>query len=112
MAGVTKDAFYRYVEKHPEFRDEIALLRETPYNTALIKVVRASAGGDLKSSKWLLNYRMRKKEMNERLKSQRALRKSVEEQQSVNNIQVVTDAYYERLERELNVKPPEDGEDE
>ncbi len=54
FACISTDSFYRYCQKHPEFRDKIELLQTTPTLIARMNIVRALQMGDLKISRWYL----------------------------------------------------------
>ena len=53
-AGIHRATFYRYLEKHPDFAERVAVAKERPMNMARKTVVGAIAAGHLPTSKWLL----------------------------------------------------------
>lgn len=54
FSGVSKDAYFRLLQRQPEFRDRFEQLRQTPVLMAKRNVAMAIAAGDLAVSKWYL----------------------------------------------------------
>ncbi len=57
FSGVSKDAYFRLLQRQPEFRDRFDQLRQTPVLMAKRNVAMAIAAGDLAVSKWYLEKR-------------------------------------------------------
>jgi hypothetical protein len=53
-AEISEDSYYRYMDKHPKFRDKIALMRERPILRARQNLIGAVERGDLGISKWFM----------------------------------------------------------
>lgn len=56
-ADISRNCFYEYLEKHPEFKDRIEELKSNPSTRAKINVVEAIESGDTELSKWWLERR-------------------------------------------------------
>lgn len=54
FADISKDSFYRYCNKYPEFRNKIDLLQTTPAFIARVNIYNALVEGNLKLSMWYL----------------------------------------------------------
>lgn len=74
--GIGVSTFQRYLEKHPEFREEILILRENINIRAIININSRIMAGDSNWSKWRLEYEMKKKTERERAKTYREQRKT------------------------------------
>lgn len=57
IAGVSKDAYYRLLEREPKFRERFKLLQEFPLLMAKRNIAEAIFGGDLQISRWYLEKR-------------------------------------------------------
>lgn len=53
-AGISKETFYNWSEKHPGFVDQITKAKEQPTMAAKRNVVDAVTAGDIKTSRWWL----------------------------------------------------------
>ncbi len=53
-ADISRNAFYEYCEKNPEFKDRIEELKSNPSTKAKLNVVEAIENGDTDLSKWWL----------------------------------------------------------
>ena len=58
-ADISRNAFYDYCEKNPDFRDRIEELKSHPATRAKLNVVEAIENGDTDLSKWWLERRNR-----------------------------------------------------
>ena len=56
-ADISRNAFYDYLEKHPDFKDRMEELRSRPSTKAKLNVVEAIEKGDTDLSKWWLERR-------------------------------------------------------
>ena len=56
-ANISRQTFYNYVEKNPEFMDRIEELKSNPSTRAKLNVVEAIENGDTDLSKWWLERR-------------------------------------------------------
>lgn len=56
-ADISRNCFYEYCEKHPEFKDRIEELKSSPSARAKLNVVEAIENGDTDLSKWWLERR-------------------------------------------------------
>ncbi len=56
-ANISRNCFYEYLEKKPEFKDRIEELKSNPSTRAKINVVEAIESGDTELSKWWLERR-------------------------------------------------------
>ena len=56
-AEISRNCFYEYLEKHPDFKDRIEELQSNPSTTAKLNVVEAIENGDTELSKWWLERR-------------------------------------------------------
>ena len=74
--GIGMSTFQRYLEKHPEFREEIQLLRENINIRALININSRIMAGDPNWSKWKLEFELKKAAERERAKTHREQRKT------------------------------------
>lgn len=54
FADISRNTFYQYLQKHPEFNDRMELLRNRPSVKAKLNVVEAIEKGDTDLSKWWL----------------------------------------------------------
>lgn len=63
-AGIKRDVYFDYAKLHPEFRDEVADLRETPYLRAVQTVV-----ANLKDPDFAMKYLERKRKREFSLKT-------------------------------------------
>lgn len=54
FAGISRQTFYEYCDKHPEFLDKIEELQSSPSMKAKVNIVDAIEAGDLELSKWWL----------------------------------------------------------
>ncbi|MBM9536180.1 hypothetical protein [Desulfobulbus alkaliphilus] len=57
IAGITKDAYYRLLERQPEFRDRFQQLQDRPALMAKRNVIMAIEAGDVAVSRWYLERR-------------------------------------------------------
>ena len=57
FSGVSKDAYFRLLQRQPEYRERFEQLRQTPVLMAKRNVAMAIAAGDLAVSKWYLEKR-------------------------------------------------------
>ena len=53
-AGISKDAYYRFLKREEGFKDRFDQLMERPVLKARVRVVEAIDEGDTGSAKWLL----------------------------------------------------------
>lgn len=53
-AGITKETFYQWLDKRPEFTDQMTKAREAPTMKAKEVVVDSVRNGDVSSAKWWL----------------------------------------------------------
>lgn len=58
-ADISRNCFYEYLEKNPEFKDRIEELKSNPSTRAKLNVVEAIENGDTDLSKWWLERRSR-----------------------------------------------------
>lgn len=56
-ADISRQAFYDYLEKNPDFSDRIEELKSSPSTRAKLNVVEAIEAGDTEISKWWLERR-------------------------------------------------------
>lgn len=56
-ADISRNCFYEYLEKNPDFKDRIEELRSNPSTKAKLNVVEAIENGDTDLSKWWLERR-------------------------------------------------------
>jgi hypothetical protein len=56
-ADISRQAFYDYLEKNPDFSDRIEELKSNPSTRAKLNVVEAIENGDTDLSKWWLERR-------------------------------------------------------
>ena len=56
-ADISRNAFYEYCEKNPDFKDRIEELKSNPSTKAKLNVVEAIENGDTDLSKWWLERR-------------------------------------------------------
>lgn len=56
-ADISRNCFYEYLEKNPEFKDRIEELKSSPSTRAKLNVVEAIENGDTDLSKWWLERR-------------------------------------------------------
>lgn len=56
-ADISRNCFYEYLEKNPEFKDRIEELKSNPSTMAKLNVVEAIENGDTDLSKWWLERR-------------------------------------------------------
>ena len=68
FAGISKDAFYRYCDKHEEFRERKEALKQKPVLLAKTNVIKKLQAADIDTSKWYLE-RKAKKEFSTRIES-------------------------------------------
>lgn len=53
-ANISRQTFYKWLEKNPDFSDRMEELRSNPSTTAKLNVVEAIKNGDTDLSKWWL----------------------------------------------------------
>ena len=53
-ADISRNCFYEYLEKNPDFKDRIEELKSNPSTRAKLNVVEAIENGDTDLSKWWL----------------------------------------------------------
>ena len=53
-ADISRNCFYEYLDKNPEFKDRIEELKSNPSTRAKLNVVEAIENGDTDLSKWWL----------------------------------------------------------
>jgi hypothetical protein len=53
-ADISRNCFYEYLEKNPDFKDRIEELKSNPSTKAKLNVVEAIENGDTDLSKWWL----------------------------------------------------------
>ena len=56
-ADISRNAFYEYCERNPDFKDRIEELKSNPSTKAKLNVVEAIEQGDTDLSKWWLERR-------------------------------------------------------
>jgi ACT domain-containing protein len=56
-ADISRNCFYEYLEKNPDFKDRIEELRSNPSTKAKLNVVEVIENGDTDLSKWWLERR-------------------------------------------------------
>ena len=56
-ADISRNCFYEYLDKNPEFKDRIEELKSNPSTKAKLNVVEAIENGDTDLSKWWLERR-------------------------------------------------------
>lgn len=56
-AEISRNCFYEYLEKNPDFKDRIEELKSSPSTKAKLNVVEAIENGDTDLSKWWLERR-------------------------------------------------------
>ena len=56
-ADISRNCFYEYLEKNPDFKDRIEELRSNPSTKAKLNVVEAIEKGDTDISRWWLERR-------------------------------------------------------
>lgn len=56
-ADISRNCFYEYLEKNPDFKDRIEELKSNPSTRAKLNVVEAIENGDTDLSKWWLERR-------------------------------------------------------
>lgn len=54
LAGISRDAYYRLLERQPEFRHRFEMLQQRMILKARANVAEAIYAGDVATSKWLL----------------------------------------------------------
>jgi hypothetical protein len=58
-AGISRDSFYEYLKKHPDFSDRIEVLQSHPSMKAKINISDRIEKGDVEMSKWYLERKNR-----------------------------------------------------
>lgn len=58
-ADISRNCFYEYLEKNPDFKDRIEELKSNPSTKAKLNVVEAIENGDTDLSKWWLERKNR-----------------------------------------------------
>ena len=58
-ADISRNCFYEYLEKNPDFKDRIEELKSNPSTRAKLNVVEAIENGDTDMSKWWLERKNR-----------------------------------------------------
>lgn len=53
-ADISRNCFYEYLEKNPDFKDRIEELKSNPSTRAKLNIVEAIENGDTDISKWWL----------------------------------------------------------
>ena len=56
-ADISRNCFYEYLEKNPDFKDRIEELKSNPSTRAKLNIVEAIENGDADLSKWWLERR-------------------------------------------------------
>lgn len=74
--GISISTFHRYIEKHPEFREEIRSIRETINARAIININAQIYSGSPEWSRWRLEYQSRLEIDKERKRTEREKRKT------------------------------------
>lgn len=59
FAGISRDSYYRCVNKHTEFRNKLEQLSYIPVLQARINIFKSLMAGDLKMSMWYLERKRR-----------------------------------------------------
>lgn len=59
FAGISRDSYYRCVNKHTEFRNKLEQLSYIPVLQARINIFKSLMAGDVKMSMWYLERKRR-----------------------------------------------------